>query len=103
MESVIAPIAVFFLFGGGVIVVAIIIVRGFLKRKSTARPFAQWAAVALLSLGQIGCWRMLAGFDSAFGVHGSYDVVHWAFGSLVAAWLCYQVVAYLLGRRRFNN
>ena len=66
-----------FLFGAA-ITVAIIILIDIFKNSKSVKPYAKWLTVFLLSIWQVGCWRALNDFDTAFGNSSSiavYEIV----------------------------
>ncbi len=100
-ESLMAPVFLFFLFGGGAIVVGLIIVVDFFRRRPKTVPYLKWITVVVLSIAQAGCWEMMANFDRAFGNyrrHGPTIVIL----TIVWAWLLYQFFIYLRGRRKMR-
>ena len=69
-ETLITPVAIFFLFGGGAISISAILAKSVLNSNDKPRPvitYLKWIIVALLALGQAGCWAAISGFNSAFG------------------------------------
>lgn len=88
---------------GAAIIVAIIIFTDILKKKKVLKPFAKWLTVFLLSVWQVGCWRALNNFGTAFGNSSSMAFYEIAFVSIVITWFVFQIMSYLKNKEKFKT
>ena len=83
----------FFVFGAAIIV-TIVVITDFSKKKKNSRPHWKWGLIAMLSLWQVGCWRALSSFDSAFGNSTDLKWYEIGFIALVCIWIASQFAKY---------
>lgn len=86
MEDLVAFLFVF----GAAIIVTIVVITDFLKKKRNSRPYLKWGMIAVLSLWQVGCWRALSSFDAAFGNNTDMKWFEFGFIALVCIWIASQ-------------
>ena len=87
-----------FFFGAGIIA-TMIIMRDFFSRHKTAKPYFKWSVVVILSLWQVGCWRALSGFGSAFGNGTNMQVYEIGFIVVVCLWCVHQLVYFIKSKK----
>jgi uncharacterized membrane-anchored protein len=95
MEELLGVLMIFLFYGGGALLVAVIIIRSFFEKdRGDKKPFLKWLVVIVLSVMQVSCWNAMDGFNSAFGAGGKYGDVIFVFLFVTVLWLCYQVIAF---------
>ena len=97
MENIPGALFVF----GAAIIVAIIIFTDIYKKKKVIKPYAKWLTVFLLSIWQVGCWRALNGFGTAFGNSSNMAAYEIIFIVVVVIWFVFQIVSY--SKNKINN
>jgi uncharacterized membrane-anchored protein len=96
-------LAGFLLFSGAAIIVALIILVDVVQRRKNYQPGLKWLTVLLLSMAQVGCWRVMNGLDSAFGNSSEMTMYEIIFITVVCVWLVFQALAYVKSRTGANN
>jgi len=87
-----------FLFGAA-IAVAIIILIDIFKKSKSVKPYAKWSTVFILSIWQVGCWRAMDDFGTAFGNSSSIAVYEIVFIAVVAIWFIVRITGHLKNRK----
>ena len=96
MENIPGLVLVF----GAAVIVAVIIFADLYKNKEVIKPYAKWLAVFVLSIWQVGCWRALNGFGTAFGNSSNMVVYEIIFVIIVSTWFVFQIVSYLKNKNK---
>ena len=87
---------------GAAIIVAIIIFTDIYKKRKAIKPYAKWLTVFLLSIWQVGCWRGLNNFGTAFGNSSNMAVYEIIFIVSVVIWFIFQILSYLKNKKIKN-
>ncbi|MCP3851391.1 MAG: hypothetical protein GY694_14275 [Gammaproteobacteria bacterium] len=89
-------------FGAALIVTAIIFIDIY-KKKAVVKPFLKWLTVFILSVWQVGCWRALNGFGTAFGNNSNMAAYEILFIAIVSTWFVFQIVSYLKNKNKISD
>jgi hypothetical protein len=96
MEGLVVIVLVF---GAGVLVAALV-ARDLWNFPLRCASVWRWFLIVLLSIYQVGCWRMMADFGAAFGNSNQLQPVELSFYALLLFWLVVQLVCQYVNRRR---
>ena len=99
----IAYLIMFFLMGGGAILVGIIMFAGIFNRKHVVKPYGKWTIVVLLSIIQESCWGIGSSFNGAFGNHGEIIDIQLLFALIVIVWFGFQFYSHFKYLDDSNN